>query len=206
MKRKFIFCLLLCIGVATAFGQKSEVKVMGVPFGSTYEEFTSAFKEKGFSRNMMSYVKNDFVEIYNIYGTFMTYQCSIEMRATILSHTVYQIKIDFPYRSNDNYKDLPQEQQYRAIISLLEEKYGKAVLATNRSGRTVVKEIDDGKVAFWKLPDNIKLEVIYRASEGHCVFYYGGDDALNGILQKEVELRNQQKAIENQNQLSGSDI
>ena len=24
MKRKFIFCLLLCIGVATAFGQKSE--------------------------------------------------------------------------------------------------------------------------------------------------------------------------------------
>ena len=63
MKRKFIFCLLLCIGVATAFGQKSEVKVMGVPFGSTYEEFTSAFKEKGFSGNMMSYVKNDFVEI-----------------------------------------------------------------------------------------------------------------------------------------------
>lgn len=47
---------------------------MGVPFGSTYEEFTSAFKEKGFSGNMMSYVKNDFVEIYNIYGTFMTYQ------------------------------------------------------------------------------------------------------------------------------------
>jgi hypothetical protein len=27
MKRKFIFCLLLCIGVATTFGQKSEVKV-----------------------------------------------------------------------------------------------------------------------------------------------------------------------------------
>ena len=154
----------------------------------------------------MSYVKNDLVEIYNIYGTFMTYQCSIEMRATILSHTVYQIRIKFPYRSSDNYKDLPKEQQYRAIISLFEEKYSKAVLATNRNGKTVVQDIDDGKVAFWKLPDNIKLEVFYRASDEYCVITYGGEEALNGIMQKEVELRNQQKAIENQNQLSGSDI
>lgn len=205
MKRKFIFCLLLCIGVATAFGQKSEVKVMGVPFGSTYEEFTSAFKEKGFSGNMRAEEKNNYVEIYNISGTFMTYKCSIEMWATILSHTVYQIRMKFPYYA-DNYKKLPKEQQYRAIISVLEEKYGTAVLATSRSGQKVVQDIDDGKAALWNLPDNIKLEVFYRASDDYCIFTYGGEEALNGIMQKEAELRNQQKAVENQNQLSGSNI
>ena len=206
MKRKFILCLLLIIGVATALGQKSNVKVFGLPFGSTYEEFKSVFQEKGFSGNMMANEGSNYVDIYNIHGRFMTYESGIEMWATILTHTVYKIEIKFPYRSNENYKDLPKEQQYRAIISLLEEKYGKPILATNRSGKKVVQDIDDGKVAIWNLPDNIKLEVMYRASDDYCIFTYGGDEALGGILQKEIEENNRRKALENQNQMSGSNI
>lgn len=206
MKRKFILCLLLIIGVATALGQKSNVKVFGLPFGSTYEEFKSVFQEKGFRGNMMSNEGCCSMDVYNIFGRFMTYDCSIEMWATILSHTVYKIEIRFPYCSNENYKGLPKEQQYRAIISILEEKYGKPILATNRSGKKVVQDIDDGKVAIWNLADNIKLEVMYRAPDEYCIFTYGGDEALGGILQKEIDLNNQKKALENQNQMSGSNI
>ena len=71
MKRKFIFCLLLCIGVATAFGQKSAVQVFGVPFGSTYEEFLTAFSEKGFTGKTYIYEGGSDVEVSSIYGTFM---------------------------------------------------------------------------------------------------------------------------------------
>ena len=49
MRKVILFGLLLSMGVATAFGQKSAVQVFGVPFGSTYEEFLTAFKEKGFT-------------------------------------------------------------------------------------------------------------------------------------------------------------
>ncbi len=49
MRKVILLGLLLCIGVATSFGQKSAVQVFGVPFGSTYEEFLTAFKEKGFT-------------------------------------------------------------------------------------------------------------------------------------------------------------
>lgn len=206
MKRKFILSLLLFIGVATAFAQKSSVTVFGLPFGSTYEDFKEVFQAKGFSGNMMANEGGNYVDIYNIHGRFMTYESGIEMWATILTHTVYKIEIKFPYRSNENYKDLPKEQQYRAIISLLEEKYGKPILATNRSGKKVVQDIDDGKVAIWNLPDNIKLEVMYRAPDEYCIFTYGGDEALGGILQKEIEENNRRKALENQNQMSGSNI
>ena len=48
MRKVILFGLLLCMGVATAFGQKSTVQVFGVPFGSTYDEFLAAFNEKGF--------------------------------------------------------------------------------------------------------------------------------------------------------------
>ena len=95
MKRKFIFSLLLYVGVATAFGQKSTVQVFGVPFGSTYEEFLTAFSEKGFTGKTYIYEGGSDVEVSSIYGTFMTYPCHIEMRATKLTHTVYKIKISF---------------------------------------------------------------------------------------------------------------
>ena len=45
MRKVILFGLLLFMGVATAFGQKSAVQVFGVPFGSTYEEFLTAFSE-----------------------------------------------------------------------------------------------------------------------------------------------------------------
>ena len=59
MKRKFIFSLLLYVGVATAFGQKSTVQVFGVPFGSTYEEFLTAFSEKGFTGKTYTHCLQD---------------------------------------------------------------------------------------------------------------------------------------------------
>ncbi len=205
MKKKIVFGLLLCIGVATAFGQKSEVTVFGLPFGSTYEAFLSAFKERSFTGNTQVYPTNGDVRIYNIDGTFMTYKCSVEMWATSLSHTVYQVKIKFPYYS-DNYKNIPKEQQFRAIISLLEDKYGKATFVKKKSGKTVVQTIDDGSAAIWHFANNTDLEVYYMASDDYCILTYGGDDALNGILHKEIEQVKQQKATEHQNQISNSNI
>ena len=85
MRKVILFGLLLCMGVATAFGQKSTVQVFGVPFGSTYDEFLAAFNKKGFEgKTYINEGSND-VEISAIYGTFMTYPCYIEMRATKLN-------------------------------------------------------------------------------------------------------------------------
>ena len=95
MRKVILLGLLLSMGVATAFGQKSAVQVFGVPFGSTYEEFLTAFSEKGFTGETYIYEGGSDVEVSSIYGTFMTYPCHIEMRATKLTHTVYKIKISF---------------------------------------------------------------------------------------------------------------
>ena len=203
MKRKFIFCLLLCIGVATAFGQKSTVQVFGVPFGSTYEEFLTAFKEKGFTGKTYIYEGGSDVEVSSIYGTFMTYECYIEMRATKLTHTVYKIKISFSV--TDKYKDIPGMEQCRAIITRIEEKYGKTTLIQRTYNRPVVQELEDSNAAIWHLADNIELEMFYRGWDD-CKVTYGGKEALDGIFQKEVDQFNQQKALEIQNQLSGSDF
>lgn len=203
MKRKFIFCLLLCIGVATAFGQKSAVQVFGVPFGSTYEEFLTAFSEKGFTGETYIYEGGSDVEVSSIYGTFMTYPCHIEMRATKLTHTVYKIKISFSV--TDKYKDIPGMEQCRAIITRIEEKYGKTTLIQRTYNRPVVQELEDSNAAIWHLADNIELEMFYRGWDD-CKVTYGGKEALDGIFQKEVDQFNQQKALEIQNQLSGSDF
>ena len=203
MKRKFIFSLLLSMGVATAFGQKSTVQVFGVPFGSTYEEFLTAFSEKGFTGKTYIYEGGSDVEVSSIYGTFMTYPCHIEMRATKLTHTVYKIKISFSV--TDKYKDIPGMEQCRAIITRIEEKYGKTTLIQRTYNRPVVQELEDSNAAIWHLADNIELEMFYRGWDD-CKVTYGGKEALDGIFQKEVDQFNQQKALEIQNQLSGSDF
>lgn len=203
MKRKFIFSLLLSMGVATAFGQKSTVQVFGVPFGSTYEEFLTAFSEKGFTGETYIYEGGSDVEVSSIYGTFMTYSCHIEMRATKLTHTVYKIKISFSV--TDKYKDIPGMEQCRAIITRIEEKYGKTTLIQRTYNRPVVQELEDSNAAIWHLADNIELEMFYRGWDD-CKVTYGGKEALDGIFQKEVDQFNQQKALEIQNQLSGSDF
>ena len=203
MKRKFIFSLLLYVGVATAFGQKSTVQVFGVPFGSTYEEFLTAFSEKGFTGETYIYEGGSDVEVSSIYGTFMTYPCHIEMRATKLTHTVYKIKISFSV--TDKYKDIPGMEQCRAIITRIEEKYGKTTLIQRTYNRPVVQELEDSNAAIWHLADNIELEMFYRGWDD-CKVTYGGKEALDGIFQKEVDQFNKQKALEIQNQLSGSDF
>ena len=203
MKRKFIFSLLLFMGVATAFGQKSAVQVFGVPFGSTYEEFLTAFSEKGFTGETYIYEGGSDVEVSSIYGTFMTYPCHIEMRATKLTHTVYKIKISFSV--TDKYKDIPGMEQCRAIITRIEEKYGKTTLIQRTYNRPVVQELEDSNAAIWHLADNIELEMFYRGWDD-CKVTYGGKEALDGIFQKEVDQFNKQKALEIQNQLSGSDF
>ena len=203
MKRKFIFSLLLSMGVATAFGQKSTVQVFGVPFGSTYEEFLTAFSEKGFTGETYIYEGGSDVEVSSIYGTFMTYPCHIEMRATKLTHTVYKIKISFSV--TDKYKDIPGMEQCRAIITRIEEKYGKTTLIQRTYNRPVVQELEDSNAAVWHLADNIELEMFYRGWDD-CKVTYGGKEALDGIFQKEVDQFNKQKALEIQNQLSGSDF
>ena len=71
MRKVILYGLLLCIGVATAFGQKSSVQVFGVPFGSTYDEFLTAFSEKGFTGKTYIYEGGSDVEVSGIYGTFI---------------------------------------------------------------------------------------------------------------------------------------
>lgn len=203
MRKVILFGLLLFMGVATAFGQKSAVQVFGVPFGSTYEEFLTAFKEKGFTGKTYIYEGGSDVEVSSIYGTFMTYECYIEMRATKLTHTVYKIKISFSF--TDKYKDIPGMEQCRAIISRFEEKYGKATLIQKMHGGKVVQNLEESSAAIWHLDDKIDLELFYRGFDD-CKVTYGGKEALDGIFQKEVDQYNQQKAQEIQNQLSGSDF
>lgn len=203
MRKVILFGLLLFMGVATAFGQKSAVQVFGVPFGSTYEEFLNAFNEKEFTGKTYIYEGGSDVEVSSIYGTFMTYPCHIEMRATKLTHTVYQIKITFSL--HDQYKDIPGMEQCRAIITRIEEKYGKTTLIQRTYNRPVVQELEDSNAAVWHLADNIELEMFYRGWDD-CKVTYGGKEALNGIFQKEVDQFNKQKALEIQNQLSGSDF
>ena len=203
MRKIILFGLLLFVGVATAFGQKSAVQVFGVPFGSTYEEFLTAFSEKGFTGETYIYEGGSDVEVSSIYGTFMTYPCHIEMRATKLTHTVYKIKISFSV--TDKYKDIPGMEQCRAIITRIEEKYGKTTLIQRTYNRPVVQELEDSNAAIWHLADNIELEMFYRGWDD-CKVTYGGKEALDGIFQKEVDQFNQQKALEIQNQLSGSDF
>lgn len=203
MRKVILFGLLLCMGAATATGQKSAVHVFGVPFGSTYEEFLAAFNEKGFTGKTYIYEGSSDVEISSIYGTFMTYPCYIEMRATKLTHTVYKIKITFSLLKQ--YKDIPGMEQCRTIISRIEEKYGKATLIQKMHGKKVVNDLEDSSAAIWHLDDKIDLELFYRGFDD-CKVTYGGKEALNGIFQKEVDQYNQQKAQEIQNQLSGSDF
>ena len=203
MRKVILLGLLLSMGVATAFGQKSAVQVFGVPFGSTYEEFLTAFSEKGFTGETYIYEGGSDVEVSSIYGTFMTYPCHIEMRATKLTHTVYKIKISFSV--TDKYKDIPGMEQCRAIITRIEEKYGKTTLIQRTYNRPVVQELEDSNAAIWHLADNIELEMFYRGWDD-CKVTYGGKEALDGIFQKEVDQFNKQKALEIQNQLSGSDF
>ena len=203
MRKIFLFGLLLSIGAATASGQKSSVQVLGVPFGSTYEEFVSAFRDKGFGGDMPSYEVNTGFEIYGIRGAFMTYPCNIIMYATKLSHTVYKIKITFSV--TDQYKDIPGVDQCRAIISRMEEKYGKATLIQKLHGGKAVHNIEESSAAIWHLSDNIDVELFYRGFDD-CKITYGGAEALNGLAQKEYDQYNKQKASEMQNQLSGSDF
>ena len=195
--------MLLCIGVATASGQKSNVHVLGIPFGSSYEEYLSAFKDKGFTGNTLTQESNADVVIYNINGTFMTYKCAIKMWATKLTHIVYKIEISLSF--DGTYKDILGEQQCRAVISIFEDKYGKATLVQKIHGSKVVQNIEDSSAALWHLPDNIELEMFYRGFD-HCKITYGGKEALNGLYQKELDQYNEQKALENHNQLSGSNL
>ena len=203
MRKIVLFGLLLCIGVATASGQKSNVHVFGIPFGSSYEEFLSAFTDKGFTGNTRTNESDDGVSIYNINGTFMTYKSAIKMYATKLSHTVYKIEISLTF--HETYKDIPGEQQCRAMISILEDKYGKASLVQKMHGSKVVQNIEESSAALWHLPDNIELEMFYRGFDNSKITY-GGKEALNGLYQKEWDQYNEQKALENQNQLSGSKL
>lgn len=203
MRKVILFGLLLCMGVATASGQKSTVQVFGVPFGSTYDEFLAAFNEKGFEGKTYIYEGSNDVEISAIYGTFMTYPCHIEMRATKLTHTVYKIKITFSLLKQ--YKDIPGMEQCSAIISRFEEKYGKATLIQKMHGGKVVQDLEESSAAIWHLDEQIDLELFYRGFDD-CKVTYGGKEALDGIFQKEVDQYNQQKAQEIQNQLSGSDF
>ena len=203
MKKVILFGLLLSMGVATASGQKSNVQVFGVPFGSTYDEFLAAFSEKGFTGNTYIYEGSNDVEVSSIHGTFMTYPCYIEMRATKLTHTVYKIQISFSVTSQ--YKDVPGIEKCRAIVNRLEEKYGKATLIQKMHGKKVVNDLEDSSAANWHLDDNIELEMFYRGWDD-CKVTYGGTEALGGLYEKEVEQFNKQKALEIQNQLSGSDF
>jgi len=203
MKKVILFGLLLSMGVATASGQKSNVQVFGVPFGSTYDEFLAAFSEKGFTGNTYIYEGSNDVEVSSIHGTFMTYPCYIEMRATKLTHTVYKIQISFSVTSQ--YKDVPGIEKCRAIVNRLEEKYGKATLIQKMHGKKVVNDLEDSSAAIWHLDDNIELEMFYRGWDD-CKVTYGGTEALGGLYEKEVEQFNKQKALEIQNQLSGSDF
>ena len=203
MRKVILLGLLLSMGVATAFGQKSAVQVFGVPFGSTYEEFLTAFSEKGFTGKTYIYEGNNDVEVSSIYGTFMTYPCHIEMRATKLTHTVYKIKISFSV--TDKYKDIPGMEQCRVIISRFEEKYGKATLIQKMHGGKVVQDLEESSAAIWHLDEQIDLELFYRGFDD-CKVTYGGKEALDGIFQKEVDQFNKQKALEIQNQLSGCDF
>jgi len=203
MRKVILLGLLLYVGVATAFGQKSAVQVFGVPFGSTYEEFLTAFSEKGFTGKTYIYEGGSDVEVSSIYGTFMTYECYIEMRATKLTHTVYKIKISFSVINK--YKDIPGMEQCRAIISRFEEKYGKATLIQKMHGGKVVQDLEESSAAIWHLDDNIELEMFYRGWDD-CTVTYGGTEALGGLYEKEVDQFNKQKALEIQNQLSGSDF
>ena len=68
-----------------------------------------------------------------------------------------------------------------------------------------MQELEDSNAAIWHLADNIELEMFYRGWDD-CKVTYGGKEALDGIFQKEVDQFNQQKALEIQNQLSGSDF
>ena len=203
MRKVILLGLLLSMGVATAFGQKSAVQVFGVPFGSTYEEFLTAFSEKGFTGETYIYEGGSDVEVSSIYGTFMTYPCHIEMRATKLTHTVYKIKISFSV--TDKYKDIPGMEQCRVIISRFEEKYGKATLIQKMHGGKVVQDLEESSAAIWHLDEQIDLELFYRGFDD-CKVTYGGKEALDGIFQKEVDQFNKQKALEIQNQLSGCDF
>lgn len=203
MRKVILFGLLLCMGVATASGQKSTVQVFGVPFGSTYDEFLAAFNEKGFTGDTYIYEGSGDIEVSSIHGTFMTYPCHIEMRATKLTHTVYKIKITFSLRKQ--YRDISGIEQCRAIISRFEEKYGKTTLIQRTHGRPVVQDLEDSSAAIWHLDDNIELEMFYRGWDD-CKITYGGTEALGGLAQKELDKFNQQKALEIQNQLSGSDF
>ena len=203
MRKVILFGLLLYIGVATAFGQKSAVQVFGVPFGSTYEEFLAAFNEKGFTGKTYIYEGSSDVEVSSIHGTFMTYPCYIEMRATKLTHTVYKIQISFSVTSQ--HKDVPGIEKCRAIVNRLEEKYGKATLIQKMHGKKVVNDLEDSSAAIWHLDDNIELEMFYRGWDD-CKVTYGGTEALGGLYEKEVDQFNKQKALEIQNQLSGSDF
>ena len=72
MRNVILFGLLLCMGVATAFGQKSTVQVFGVPFGSTYDEFLAAFNERGFTGDTYIYEGSGDIEVSSIYGSFNT--------------------------------------------------------------------------------------------------------------------------------------
>ena len=203
MKKVILFGLLLSMGVATASGQKSAVQVLGVPFGSTYEEFLAAFNEKGFTGKTYIYEGSSDVEVSSIHGTFMTYPCYIEMRATKLTHTVYKIQISFSVTSQ--HKDVPGIEKCRAIVNRLEEKYGKATLIQKMHGKKVVNDLEDSSAAVWHLDDNIELEMFYRGWDD-CKVTYGGTEALGGLYEKEVDQFNKQKALEIQNQLSGSDF
>lgn len=204
MKKIFLLGMLFCLGLTTAFGQKSSVTVFGVPFGSNYKDYLSTFREKGFIGNMRIYEGNSEFVISEIYGTFMTYEnCYIEMRATKLTHSVYQIKISFS--PHNQYKDIPGIEQCRSIISVLEGKYGKAKLVQKMHGNKVVQNLEESSAALWQLPDNIDLELFYRGFDD-CKITYGGKSALNNLYQQEVDQYSQQKALEIQEKLAGSDF
>ena len=203
MRKVILFGLLLSMGVATASGQKSAVQVFGVPFGSTYDEFLATFNEKGFTGNTYIYEGSSDVEVSSIHGTFMTYPCYIEMRATKLTHTVYKIQISFSV--TNQHKEVPGIEKCRAIVNRLEERYGKATLIQKMHGKKVVNDFEDSSAAIWHLDDNIELEMFYRGWDD-CKVTYGGTEALGGLYEKEVDQFNKQKALEIQNQLSGSDF
>lgn len=203
MKKTFLLGIFLYLGLTAAFGQKSSVSVFGVPFGSNYEDYLSAFREKGFTGNTYVYEGSSDIEISSIYGKYMTYDCHIEMRATKLTHSVYSIKVTFSV--TNQYKDIPGIEQCRTIISTLESKYGKATLVQKMHGNKVVQNLEESSAALWQLPDNIDLELFYRGFDD-CKITYGGKSALNNLYQQEVDQYSQQKALEIQEKLSGSDF
>lgn len=203
MKKIILLGMFLCLGLNAAYGQKSSVIVFGVPFGSNYEDYLSAFREKGFTGKTYIYEGGSDIEISSIYGKYMTYDCHIEIRATKLTHSVYSIKISFSL--HNQYKDIPGIEQCRTIISMLEGKYGKATLVQKMHGKKVVEDMEISSAALWQLPDNIDLELFYRGFDD-CKITYGGKSALNNLYQQEVDQYNQQKALEIQEKLSGSDF